>query len=167
MDPRKSVIFAFRLVKAILQTTDTIHCFRDLVLVCKIHDCYCTILKIFEHFHSFPSSNTSDCNGWATIWIKANYFKILLNVFSTTYNNSNCIVYRLLYCWKISSPTFVAKKGRLEWIYYCSPNPNPRGYESVIAPFLLAIWKALENTEDKKKMNVLCIKDQIMRDLWL
>ena len=44
-------------------TPDTIHGFRDSVLVCKIHDCYCTIRKNFEHFHSFPSSDASDCNG--------------------------------------------------------------------------------------------------------
>ena len=44
-------------------TLDTIHGFRDSVLVCKMRDCYCTIRKNFEHFHSFPSSDASDCNG--------------------------------------------------------------------------------------------------------
>ena len=33
-------------------TPGTINGFRDSVLVCKIHDCYCTICKNFEYFHS-------------------------------------------------------------------------------------------------------------------
>ena len=36
------------------RTPDTIHGCRDSVLVCKMHDCYCTIRKNFEHFHSLP-----------------------------------------------------------------------------------------------------------------
>ena len=40
----------------------TIHGFRDSVLVFKMHDCYCTIRKNFEHFHSLSSSDASDCN---------------------------------------------------------------------------------------------------------
>ena len=37
--------------------------FRDSVLVCKMHDCYCTICKYFENFLSLPSSSdASDCN---------------------------------------------------------------------------------------------------------
>ena len=36
-------------------TSDTTNGFRDSVLVCKTHDCYCTISKNFEHFHSFSS----------------------------------------------------------------------------------------------------------------
>ena len=32
-------------------TPDTINGFRDSVLACKMHDCYCTIRKKFEHFH--------------------------------------------------------------------------------------------------------------------
>ena len=31
---------------------DTINGFKDLILVCKMHDCYCTIRKSFEHFYS-------------------------------------------------------------------------------------------------------------------
>ena len=57
-DIRKSAIFAFQLTKLILQTnrtSDIISDFRDVVLVCKMHDCYCTIRKYFEHFHSFSS----------------------------------------------------------------------------------------------------------------
>ena len=34
-------------------TPYTINVFRNSVLFCKMHDCYCTILKNFEHFHSF------------------------------------------------------------------------------------------------------------------
>ena len=79
-------------------TPDTINGFRDSVLVCKMHDCYCTIRKNFEHFHSFSSS---DASGKRLKWLnymKTNHFKMLLNVFSTTYTYSNCIVYRLFYC---------------------------------------------------------------------
>ena len=49
-------------VKPILQTIthlmgswNTVHSFRDSVLVCKMHDCM--IRKNFEHFYSFPSSD--------------------------------------------------------------------------------------------------------------
>ena len=52
-------------------TTDTMNGFRDSVLVCKMHDCYCTIRKNFEHFHSYQA-------------LKTNHFKMLLKVFSTT-----------------------------------------------------------------------------------
>ena len=71
-------------------TPDAIKGFSDSVLVCKIHDYYCTIRKLFEHFHSFSS-------GLLTL-MKRNYFKMLSNVFSTTYTYSNCIVYWLFYC---------------------------------------------------------------------
>ena len=37
------------------QKPDKINGFKDSVLVCKMHDCYCTIRKHFEHFHSFSS----------------------------------------------------------------------------------------------------------------
>ena len=36
-------------------TPDTIHGFSDSILVCKTRDCYCTIRKNIELFHSFPS----------------------------------------------------------------------------------------------------------------
>ena len=51
MDARKNAIFAFQFVKTSLtdhHTPDTVHGFRDSVLVCKIHDCYCTIRKNLE-----------------------------------------------------------------------------------------------------------------------
>ena len=59
--------FSVSVSKTILQTItdlihDTIHCFRDSVLVWKMHDFYCTISKIFEHFYSLPSSDASDCS---------------------------------------------------------------------------------------------------------
>ena len=59
--------FSVSVSKTILQTItdlihDTIHCFRDSVLVCKMYDFYCTISKIFEHFYSLPSSDASDCS---------------------------------------------------------------------------------------------------------
>ena len=81
-------------------TPDTINCFRDSVLVCKMHDRYCTIPKNFVHFHSFPSSLLiKRCKRLQRLdYMKTNHFKMLLNVFSTTYTYSNCIVYRLFYC---------------------------------------------------------------------
>ena len=47
----------------------TIHGFWDSVLACKIHDCYCRIRKNFEQ-HVIPShsSDTSDHNGWTTLF---------------------------------------------------------------------------------------------------
>ena len=72
-------------------TPDTINGFRDSVLVCKMHDCYCTVRKSFGHFHSSPSSDASYFNGY-TIWMKTNHFKMLLSVFSTTYTHSDCIL---------------------------------------------------------------------------
>ena len=83
-------------------TPDIINGFRDSALVCKMHDCYCTIRKNFEHFHSFSSS---DASGKRLKWLnymKTNHFKMLLNVFSTTYTYSNCIKYQLFYSWKIT-----------------------------------------------------------------
>ena len=76
---------------------DTINGFRDLVLVCKMRNCYCTIRKHFEHFHQAAG----DCNGYNS-HMKTNHFKMYLNIFSTTYTYSNCIVYRLFYCQKIT-----------------------------------------------------------------
>ena len=72
---------------------NTINGFKDLVLVCKMRDCYCTIRKNFEHFHQAAG----DCNEY-TSHMKTNHFKMYLNVFSTTHTYSNCIVYRLFYC---------------------------------------------------------------------
>ena len=43
-------------------TPDTITSFRESVLVCKMHDSYCTIGKNFEHFHSFSSGAL--CGWW-------------------------------------------------------------------------------------------------------
>ena len=42
-------------------TPNTIHSFRDSVLVCKMHECM--IRQNFEHFHFFPSSDASDYTG--------------------------------------------------------------------------------------------------------
>ena len=91
-------------------TPDAINEFRDSVLVCKMHDCYCTIRKNFEHFHPFSSGLLiKRCKQWASgkrlqclDYMKTNHFKMLLNVCSTTYTHSNCIVYRLFYCSKIT-----------------------------------------------------------------
>ena len=46
-----------------LHTPNTKNDFRDSVLVCKMHDCDCTIRKHFEHFHSLSYQAESDCNG--------------------------------------------------------------------------------------------------------
>ena len=107
MDARKSAIFAFQLVKLILptMTPDTINGFRDSVLVCKMHDCYCTIRKSFEAFpfllisHSHRAMQAaSDCNGRPAKPLQ-NAFK---RKFTTIHTYSNCIVYRLFYCKKIN-----------------------------------------------------------------
>ena len=80
-------------------TPDTINGFMDSVLVCKMHDCYCTTSKNFELFHSFSSRNKRlHCLDYR----KTNHFKMLLNLFSITYTYSNCIVYQLFYCKNIT-----------------------------------------------------------------
>ena len=43
-----------------MRSWNTIHNFRDSVLVCKMYDFM--IRKNFEHFHSFPLSDASDYN---------------------------------------------------------------------------------------------------------
>ena len=57
MGARKSAIFAFQLVKPIFadhHRPDTINDFRDLFLVCKMHDCCCAIRKNFsQKFRAF------------------------------------------------------------------------------------------------------------------
>ena len=92
LDARKSAILVCKTNFTDHHTLDTIYSFTDSVLVCKMHDCCCTIGKNLAHFHSFPSSDASDCNGWLD-YMKTNHFKILLNIFSTTYTYSNCVVY--------------------------------------------------------------------------
>ena len=54
MDARKKCDFCVSVFKTNFtdhHTPDTIHSFRDSVLVCKMHECYCTICKNFKHFH--------------------------------------------------------------------------------------------------------------------
>ena len=43
-------------------TPDTIHGFRDSVLVRKVHQGYCAICKNFEHFDSLPLSDVIGFN---------------------------------------------------------------------------------------------------------
>ena len=70
MDACKSVIFV-SIGKANFTDhhTYTVKGFKDSVLVCKIHDCYCTvqyakILSISIPYHqAFSSSDASVCNG--------------------------------------------------------------------------------------------------------
>ena len=67
-------------------TPSTINGFRYSVLVW--YDCYCKICKNFEQ-HSIPSQViTMD-----RLDKKKKHFKMLLNVLSTTYTYSNCILY--------------------------------------------------------------------------
>ena len=69
-------------------TPDTINGFRDSILVCKMHDCHCTIRKNFQHFHSFSSGLLIKQQGKGLQWVgyvKTNHFKMLLNVFNTRY----------------------------------------------------------------------------------
>ena len=82
------------------RTPDKIHGFRDAALVCKMHDCYCTIRKYFEHFYSFSLGLViKRCKRLQWLdYMKTRHFKTLLNVFSTTYTYPNCIVYRFFCC---------------------------------------------------------------------
>ena len=107
MDARKSAIFCVSVCKTNFtdhHTLNTIHSFRDSVLVCKIHGCYPRIRK-----NTYIPSHQAMLAITMERLDKKNHFKILLIVFSPTYTYSNCIVYQLLYCWKITEPTFVAK----------------------------------------------------------
>ena len=79
------------------QTPGTIHGFRDSVLVCKMHDCYCTIHKNVEHLQSYSSALLIKRLQWLD-FMKTNHFKMLLNVFNSRYTYSNCLVYRVFYC---------------------------------------------------------------------
>ena len=83
-------------------TPDKIHSFRDSVLVCKMHG-YRTIRKNSEYFHSFPSiykTSIKRCKRLQRLarLYKTNHFKMLLDVFSTTYTYPNWILFRLFSC---------------------------------------------------------------------
>ena len=92
MEAHKSAIFTFQFTDH--DTPDTINVFRDSALVCKMHDCYCKRRKKLEHFQSFLSAaRLSDKRLQWLDYMKTNHFKMLLDVFSTTYTYSNCIVY--------------------------------------------------------------------------
>ena len=96
-------------------TPDTIHGFRILVLVCKMRDCYCT-----QKFRAFLFLPIRRCKR-LQCRMKSNHFKMLSNVFSTTYAYSNCIVYRLFYCWKnylTNICTKISKTGMNLWMVY-------------------------------------------------
>ena len=94
-------------------TPDTIHGFRDSVLICKMHDCYCS--QKFRAFSFLPIKRWKQLQ-W---YMKSNYFKMLLNILSTAYTYSNCMVYRLKnnltnICSKIT------KTGINLWLVYTS-----------------------------------------------
>ena len=73
--------------------------------------------------------------------MKRNHFKMLLHVFTTAYNYSNCIIYWLFYGWKITNIcSKTSKIGMNLWMVY----------------IILAIWRALESTKEGKKVKVLC-----------
>ena len=116
MDARKSYDFCVSVCKTNFtdhHTPDTRHDFRDLVLVCKRHDCYCT-----QKFRAFPFLPIKRCKRLQR-YIKSNHFKMPLNVFSTTSTYSNSIVYRLFYCWKITSIcSNISKTGINLWVVY-------------------------------------------------
>ena len=57
------------------------HGLTDSVLVCKMHDCYCTIRNNFERFHSLLSTDASDCN-YQTSYLYES--KPLQNAFEST-----------------------------------------------------------------------------------
>ena len=63
---------------------------------------YAKISSISISHQAFSSSNASGKRLQWLDYMKTNHFKMLLNVCGTTYAHSNCIVYRLFYCSKIT-----------------------------------------------------------------
>ena len=114
------------------QPPDTIHGFsivKTMVLEIRFWSVKCTSVTVrinFEHFHSFPSSNCDD----QTSYMEINLFKMLLKIFSTTYTYSNCIVYRLFYCWKTVTICSKISKTRMNlWMVYTSNMRSSGNYE--------------------------------------
>ena len=62
-------------------TTDTINGFRNSVLACKMHDCYCTIGKNFEHLFPFLLIRSSHQAMRAIAMVRLNEHKPLQNAF--------------------------------------------------------------------------------------
>ena len=122
-------------------TPDTIHRFRDSVLVCKMHDCYRT--QKFRALHFFPSRDAKDCNA---IHLKSNHFKMLLNI-------------SYIYLFKLYSISIILLlKNNLTNI--CSKI-------SKIEMNLWMVWKALESTRDERRWMYFASLIKIMGDLWL
>ena len=91
MDSRKCAIFAFQLVKPILQTIthliqsyrdyDTMNGFSHSVLVCKMHGFYCTIRKNLEYFHFSSGFLNKQCKRQAIAMVRLYENKPLQNTF--------------------------------------------------------------------------------------
>ena len=112
MDARKSAIFEFQFVKPILKTvTHLIQGFSivtNMVLEIRYWPVkYTTVTVRFQakiSSISIPSHQAMQAIAMIRLYdcMKTNHFKKLLNVFSTKHTYSNCIVYWLFYCWKIT-----------------------------------------------------------------
>ena len=136
-----SLIFAFQFVKPISvdHIPNTIHSFRDSILVCKIQDSM--IRKNFQHFHSFPSSDASNYNEY-TRWKQP---------------TSKCFekYLALNYLFKLHSIlSILLLKNNLTNIC-CEINKIEKNLWMVY--IIHATWRALESTKEGKEIYVLCI----------
>ena len=96
----QKAIFAFQFLKPILQTIT--HLIQYTVLGIQFWSVKWTTVR-YAKIRAFSFIPIKRCNQLQWLgYIKTNRFKMSLNVFSTTYTYSNCIVYRLFYCWKIN-----------------------------------------------------------------
>ena len=96
----QKAIFTFQFLKPILQTI--IHLMQYTVLGIQFWSVKWTTVR-YAKIRAFSFIAIKRCNKLQWLgYMKTNHFKMLLNVFSTTYTYSNCIVYRLFYCWKIN-----------------------------------------------------------------
>ena len=67
-------------------TPHTISTFRDSVLICKMHVCYCMIQNNFEHFHSFSSFLLINwCKRQAIAMVRLYANKTIQNAFRRIY----------------------------------------------------------------------------------
>ena len=92
----QKAIFTFQFLKPILQTI--IHLMQYTVLGIQFWSVKWTTVR-YAKIRAFSFIAIKRCNQLQWLgYMKTNHFKMLLNVFSTTYTYSNCIVYRLFYC---------------------------------------------------------------------
>ena len=118
MDARKSAIFVFQFAKPVLQTIT--HLLQITVLEIQFWSVKCTMLLYdTQKYWAFPFLPIKRCKRLQWLhYMKTNHFKILLNVFSTTYTYSNYIIYRLFGCWKRNLSSKISKIRMNLWMVY-------------------------------------------------